>query len=188
MPITLNCACGKILRIPDQHAGKRVKCPACNGILATAPPQPAFEVVEEEPKQLTPARPQSARPRADEDDDDSYSVRKAERASSAAKPQPSFRKRADDDDDDEPRPRKKKKPRMSRRAGARAGAETGRRIGYIAGGAFGLVLGILCLMWGNSGEGRGATRLMIFGGIIAIAGLIGLLQGITGNLPDPDEE
>ena len=186
MPITLNCACGKILRIPDQHAGKRVKCPACNGILATAPPQPAFEVVEDEPRKLTTARPvaQPARPRADDDDDEeSYSVPKAERTSSARKPTPTLRK-----PEDEPRPRKKKKRRISRRAGARAGAETGRRIGYIAGGAFGLVLGILCLMWGNSGEGRGATRLMIFGGIIAIAGLIGLVQGITGNLPDPDEE
>lgn len=190
MPITLNCACGKILRIPDQHAGKRVKCPACNGILSTAPPQPAFEVVEDEPRKLTTARPvaQPARPRADDDDEeDSYPVRKSERASSAAKPTPSFRKRADDDDE-EPRPRKKKKRRASRRSGALAGAEAGRRISFILGGAFGLIAGIALAMWGNSGEGRGATRLMIFGGIIAIAGLIGLVQGITGNLPDPDEE
>ena len=29
---------------------------------------------------------------------------------------------------------------------------------------------------------------MIFGAIVAIGGLIGLVQGITGNLPDEDEE
>jgi hypothetical protein len=190
MPITLNCACGKVLRIPDEHAGKRVRCPACQGILSStppAPPKPAFEVVEDEP----PARP-TARPRAVEDDDDDdgrtgYAVGKADRTPEPERPKPSFRKRADDDDDDAPRPRKKKGPRMSRRDGALAGAETGRRIGFILGGAVGLALGIGLVIWGNSGEGRGATRLMILGGIFAVGGLISLVQGITGNLPDEDE-
>ena len=189
MPITLNCTCGKTLRIADEHAGKRIKCPACNGILSSAVPQPAmpaFEVVEDEPKQLTQARP-VAKPRAvDDDDDTGYGVRKAERSADTPKPKPAFRKRSDDDDGDEPRPRKKKRPRLSRRSGERGGAEAGRRIGYIVGGAFGLVVGVALAVWGNDGEGRGATRLMIFGGIVAIGGLIGLVQGVTGNLPDEE--
>jgi len=194
MPITLNCACGKVLRIADEHAGKRVKCPACGGILASTPPAPAvpaFEVVEDEPSQAARARP-VARPRADDDEDDDvragYAVGKAERTPEPERPKPSFRKRgdADDDDDDEPRPRKKKRSRMSRRSGALAGAETGRRIGFILGGAFGLVLGIGLVIWGNNDEGRGATRLMILGGIFAVGGLISLVQGITGNLPDEE--
>jgi hypothetical protein len=44
------------------------------------------------------------------------------------------------------------------------------------------------LIWGNNGEGWGATKLMIFGGILALGGLISLVQGITGNMPDPSEE
>jgi hypothetical protein len=68
-----------------------------------------------------------------------------------------------------------------------AGAETGRRIGYIIGGAFGLFIGGVMVVWGNSEE-ESNVRLMIFGGIVAIGGLIGLIQGVTGNLPDEDEE
>src|SRR5262245_9044379 len=34
VPVVVNCGCGKTLRIPDQYAGKKVKCPACAGVLA----------------------------------------------------------------------------------------------------------------------------------------------------------
>ena len=69
MPITFSCPCGKILRVADQHAGKRVKCPACQAI-STVPapePEPEFEIVEPAPKPV--ARP-VARPRADDDQDE----------------------------------------------------------------------------------------------------------------------
>ena len=29
MPILMNCTCGKQLRVPEDYAGRRVKCPAC---------------------------------------------------------------------------------------------------------------------------------------------------------------
>jgi hypothetical protein len=29
MPIVVSCECGKQLRVPDAHAGKRIKCPGC---------------------------------------------------------------------------------------------------------------------------------------------------------------
>jgi phage FluMu protein Com len=67
MPITFSCTCGKTLRVADEHAGRRIKCPACNAI-GTAPkpePEPVFEVVEPAPLPLpdepdhtpTPAKP-----------------------------------------------------------------------------------------------------------------------------------
>jgi hypothetical protein len=34
MSITISCSCGKPLRAPDQLAGRRVKCPACNRSLS----------------------------------------------------------------------------------------------------------------------------------------------------------
>ena len=74
MPITISCPCGKKLRVADEHAGKRVKCPACQAV-STVPapePEPEFEIVEPAPKPV--ARP-VARPRVDDDDDDrSYGV------------------------------------------------------------------------------------------------------------------
>ena len=31
MPILMNCTCGRQLRVPDDYAGRRIKCPACFG-------------------------------------------------------------------------------------------------------------------------------------------------------------
>jgi hypothetical protein len=40
MPITLPCSCGKTLKVNDNLAGKRVKCPVCGGVMAV-PAAPA---------------------------------------------------------------------------------------------------------------------------------------------------
>jgi hypothetical protein len=53
VPITFACSCGKTLRVKDDLAGRWVRCPACKETAivpeAAMPPQPAFEVVEDEP-------------------------------------------------------------------------------------------------------------------------------------------
>ena len=47
MPIAVTCTCGKQLRVKDEHAGKKVKCPDCAAVVAIpaapaeAPPAPA---------------------------------------------------------------------------------------------------------------------------------------------------
>jgi hypothetical protein len=194
MPITLNCTCGKTLRIADEHAGKRVKCPACNAVIASKPPAPQFEVVEDEPQRPLPsARPVAqlvAKPSHDDDDDtDSYGMKAVEKTPKEPATKPNFRRRADsdDDDDEDDRPRRRRgRGSMSREAAAHSGAEAGRRIGYILGGGVMLPLGIGLAIWGNNGEGRGATRLLILGICLGIAGLISLIQGLTGNLPDEE--
>lgn len=48
MPIVIQCSCGKQLRVGDDLAGKKVRCPACKEVL-TAESAPA---VEEEPPVL----------------------------------------------------------------------------------------------------------------------------------------
>jgi hypothetical protein len=73
MPITFSCACGKTLRVGDEHAGKRVKCPACQTIGSVpAPrpepePEPVFEVVEPAPRPVAAPRPK--RPWDDDEDE-----------------------------------------------------------------------------------------------------------------------
>jgi phage FluMu protein Com len=186
MPITLNCSCGKTLRIADEHAGKRVKCPACNAVIASTPPAPQFEVVEDEPKQVrTSPRPvakPAAKPRHDEDDDDtdSYGMKAAEKTADSPRTKPSFRRRADSDDDDDDRPRRRR--RTSRRAGADAGADAGKRIGYIFGGVALFAIGgaVLYFAWENR------IRGIVFGGILAIGGIVMVVQGLTGNIPDEE--
>src|SRR5262245_15634445 len=53
MPVSFTCPCSKKLRIPDELAGKKVRCPGCGTTLRV----PAQEVVE------SPAAP-AATPRA----------------------------------------------------------------------------------------------------------------------------
>lgn len=88
MPITLNCACGKSLRVPDSAAGKRAKCPACAAVLAVpVPPEPppVFEVVEPEPEPIPEMQSRGAyapKPKPvhpdDEDDGSPYGLAQEE--------------------------------------------------------------------------------------------------------------
>jgi hypothetical protein len=182
MPFTLNCGCGKILRIADEHAGKRVKCPACNAVLTSVPPPPAFEVVEDEPKQLATAKP-AAKARVDDDDDnEAYGVKKAERTPDPPPTKPSFRRRGNDDDDDDPRPRRRRS--SARQAGAMAGADAGKRLGYMVGGTMLAIIGAVLTYFAWAQEWR--TRSLILGIALVIGGLITFIQGFTGNMPDED--
>jgi hypothetical protein len=64
MPITFNCACGKTLRVTDEHAGRRIKCPACNaiGVAPKPEPEPVFEIIEPVPLPEEPAPSERAKP------------------------------------------------------------------------------------------------------------------------------
>jgi len=176
-----------MLRIADEHAGKRIKCPACSAVIASKPPEPAFEVVEDEPKQLATARPvarPAAKPR-DDDDEDGYELTSAEKNADKPKKKPNFRKRADDDDDedeDDPRPRKKKR----RSGGSGGGADAGKRIGYVIGGILLAIIGAVIAYYASGGEGRRPYRGLIFGIILALGGVVMVFQGVTGNIPEEE--
>lgn len=58
MTIEVKCACGKTLKAPETVAGKRVRCPACNGIVRIPAP-----VEAPEPAGLDLAEPQAPRAR-----------------------------------------------------------------------------------------------------------------------------
>jgi hypothetical protein len=99
MPITFSCNCGKTLRVPDEHAGRRAKCPACNAVVGVPGPEPVLEVVEPlKPATPPPGAPAKAqpvgRPKAEDDEYDGtvYGVAKEDR-----------------DDDDKPRAKGPKK-------------------------------------------------------------------------------
>jgi hypothetical protein len=69
MPITFDCTCGKMLRVPDEHAGRRAKCPACGSVVPIPGPDPVFEVVEKPKPGAAP--PPGQKPATNPDDDDS---------------------------------------------------------------------------------------------------------------------
>jgi hypothetical protein len=71
MPIIFACTCGKTLRVPDVHAGRRAKCPACNAVVNIPAPGPDFEIIEDAQKPVprsSSKRP--AKPVIDDDSDD----------------------------------------------------------------------------------------------------------------------
>lgn len=107
MPITFNCACGKTLRVPDEHAGRRAKCPACAAVVTVPAPEeePILEVVENPPAPPTAApgtRPYGKVVDDDSDDGTTYSLApdksKDDDDAPSAKPSkglPNFRKGRD---------------------------------------------------------------------------------------------
>jgi hypothetical protein len=179
-----------LLRVADEHVGRRVKCPACNGI-ANVPkpePEPEFEVVEEvAPAKSRPvARPATSR--ADDDDDDrGYSVAKSKRDDDEddeprAKKKPDFRKGSgrtddEDDEDDEDRPKKKKKKKRPPER-----QETGRSFeGNVINGGVGV--GILAMIGAVVWFVIGLANDIIFfyPPILFVIGLVAFFKGLTGQ-------
>ncbi len=62
MPIALSCPCGKNLRVQDNLAGRRVKCPVCGEILEVAPAtaqeeEIVFNEISSSPRPVQPEIP-----------------------------------------------------------------------------------------------------------------------------------
>jgi hypothetical protein len=106
MPFLVNCKCGKKLRVADENQGKKVRCPACQGLVVAEPngtapaPKPPREEAPEAKRRPDRVRDDEAReeaprkrPRRDEDEGDE------------GRPARKKRPAADDDEDDRPRQR-----------------------------------------------------------------------------------
>lgn len=101
MPIQISCSCGKTLRVKDELAGKKVRCPKCQTVL-TAPPLDAPKeeefaevMVVEEPAAIKKGPPPLP---VDHEEDGAAITEKPTRRKS--------RLLNDDDDDDRPRKRR----------------------------------------------------------------------------------
>jgi anti-sigma factor RsiW len=65
MPIDLSCDCGRALRVKDELAGKKIRCPQCKSILAVPTKEDEAEEMlleviadeDEEPAERRPRRP-----------------------------------------------------------------------------------------------------------------------------------
>lgn len=66
MPIQFACSCGKRLKVADESAGKKARCPGCGAALVVPTQEPDeadFEYVEDDPP-APPAPPEKANPEA----------------------------------------------------------------------------------------------------------------------------
>ena len=157
MPITFGCACGKQLRVADEYAGRRVKCPACGGATTVPEPEPEFEVIEDPSEPIAAPPPPKARPVA----------------------KPTARRRADDDDDDyddEERPRKKKKWKKPKKRPAAATSSGDGGSGGVAGGLLMMVGAVVWFVVGLAFD-----WVFFYPPILFILGLVAFVKGLAGN-------
>ncbi len=163
MPISIVCThCQKKLKVADVAAGKKVRCPACTGVLAIPAAEEEFVEPEEfeEPEKETAVsktpQPPKKKPAWDKDDDDASETSgspddKEDYGFSEHEPSKKKKKRRyeddddddkDDDEDEAPRRRRKKRRRNDDYADYRE--PRGRR-GEPHRGVLILVLGIVAL-------------------------------------------
>lgn len=124
MPITVNCACGQSMRVKEEWAGRRARCPMCKQPLTVPDPskRPDEEVIDavaaEEPAD-PPATRRKARPEGDPDDkgtrrrirdeEDIYEADPVEdERPSRVSTKPKARPRLERDDDEDDRPRRRR--------------------------------------------------------------------------------
>lgn len=213
MPITFNCPCGKSLRVADEHAGKRIKCPGCQAIGTAPKAEPKFEVIEDKPKEQLAAPPAPAKPKPtakpvakpaprDEEDDAGFTVEEDEDEKPKPKKKPTFskgsRKDEDEEEEDEPKSKKKKKPRRDDddddeddrpRRRRPSDPDAGKKIMYLIGGLVLALVGVAVAFWWWQNEphtGRRPYSGYIFGACAVIVGIGTSIKGITGNFGDDE--
>jgi hypothetical protein len=179
MPITFNCSCGKSLRVSDEHAGRRVKCPACNVIgFVPGGPEPEFEVVEKAPPRQAPsAKKQAVEDDDDEDDGRGYGVAKPTREEEEAEEREQKRQRE----------RKKRRrqwaehqARESRKDTSERSFESGIANSGTLGGLLAMVIAVVWFVVAGFGFGV----WFIYPPFLFIVGLIAFFKGLLGANSD----
>ncbi len=194
MAISFRCECNRTLKVADQHAGKRVRCPGCNGT-PTVPQLAAvadtgFDVVDDEddapppPKRAAVAKAVAKPAKVAEDsgfevvdDDDDLPKKKPKKSAKYD--------HGDDDEDDTPR---RKTKRKGKKALAKAKPNGAKRMLYIVGGALALIIGCGIAYYAWNSDMLRPGRLIGLGVTIAFFGVGGMYNGATGNIESDDDD
>jgi hypothetical protein len=167
MPITLTCACGRSLRIKDEFAGRKVRCPECQVVL-TVPIQEELLADEDAADLLLdgtpppePQRRESSR-ELDVPVEDRQVYRAGATPMGAAKP---------------PQPaRKKEKP--SRRA-PRVAFEEGWFGSLNAGIVGGILMMLIAIIWFVVGLAGGV--IFFYPPVLLVIGLFAMIKGFISR-------
>lgn len=165
MPITIACGCGRSLKVRDELAGRKVRCPGCSDVLTVPAADSAAEAESAPlavgPPPLPPSRSATwdeprpsarSRRRRDEDDDD-------------------------EDEDDEDRERSRRRARMRAREQSSGGALSGGSVnGSIA---IGLLMMLGAVIWFFGGLAAG--YIFFYPPILFVLGIIAVVKGFIGR-------
>ena len=188
MPISLQCDCGRDLRLKEELAGKKIRCPQCKVVLVVPeeefvdaePEEESFETAVATPENSPPPLPKKKAPwdkghgNDDDDDKDSY-------ASTPTKDED------DDDDDDDDRPRKKKKKKSSASSSYPTRSSSSRYSNYGSGNngtaagsiAVGLLMMLGAAIWFFAGLAAG--YIFYYPPVLFVLGIVAIFKGILGR-------
>jgi Flp pilus assembly protein TadB len=170
MAISLSCKCGRALRLKDELAGKRIRCPQCQEVLAVPlgdDVETGFDVVERNPKPTERAANDRAQ----------YGV-------PVASPIPQQQSRQASRDDMEGRPRRRRKRRSSYDYYGLEDEPRGRSSGIAV--SRGIITGV-CMMIGAVVwlvVGLFLGWLFFYPPVLFILGLIAVVRGFMGYEED----
>jgi hypothetical protein len=189
MPIQIQCDCGKKLRVKDESAGKKIRCPGCQEILSV----PAPELVEPDEEDTSaavtsePPKPASrSRRKNDSDDEESTAVTanapktspwdKKDVNDEDEEERPRSRKRPDDEDDEdeEDRPRRRKKKRRRDKDGSPEGESSSQAGPYATIGG-GVLMMVGATVWCIAG--LAFDRIFIYPPILFVIGIVAVVRG-----------
>jgi hypothetical protein len=138
MSISAICPkCDRKLKAPDSTAGKKVRCPACKGVVPIPEPDDFVEpdeLVEPEPETAITETPPPRKKKKSEyiETDDEFERKERKK-----------RRREVEEDEDEDRPIRRTKKRRSRR---RHGGEEHRGVTALVFGILSIVFSFVCLL------------------------------------------
>jgi hypothetical protein len=197
MPIPVQCDCGRSLRIKDELAGRKVKCPQCGAVLVVPQPEPsaedqAFELISGDSEEE--ARPRGKAKSAD--DEGVQTAPRPRRASAAGEdeedPEETRRKRRQREEEDREEERRRERRRKDVRHHVEAAeraerAERRRHSGYSRGGfgsmnagvVGGIIMILIAVAW--FGIGLMAGIVFFYPPILLVIGIGAIIKGLAGR-------
>lgn len=160
MPISLSCVCGRALKVKDELAGKKIRCPACQDILTVPAKKNKVEEVELEV--------------IDDEDEEEAPPR---RSAVQAEPPEAKSARRRPVEDEEPPPRRRSKP--SRDIRRRAPASRSGFGSINAGVIGGILMMVIAVIWFVVGLAGGI--IFFYPPILFVIGIIAVVKGGLGN-------
>lgn len=160
MPIAFQCSCGRSLNVKESLAGKKIRCPECQSILAV----PAKEDDDDLPMEVMPADEEPVR-------------RNASRAAVQAEPNP--RRREEKDDEEPPIQKRSKRSRNIKKREPLVSFEPGWFGSINSGVVGGLLMMLIAVVWFVVGLIGGI--IFFYPPILFIVGFIAIVKGALDN-------
>ena len=165
MPIPVTCLCGRSLRIKDELAGKRIRCPDCSNPLVV--PE-VVEATEAEEEDFVPQRRIQTQPRSQLREAEEEKPRRPIIGSSIPRDEEPAEERP------RPKPKKRRPPRES--YSGRGGHDEGWFGSINAGAIGGLLMIFIAIVWFVGGLMGGI--IFFYPPILFVIGCIACIKGM----------